>query len=308
MGSFNFLFKASDGQEIYCYRWVPDKEQKLRAIVYIAHGMAETAARYERFALALTKEGYLVFAHDHRGHGKTAKSIEEIGYLGPDGFNRMVQDMKELIDFVKNENRELPIILFGHSMGSFLAQRYISLYGESINGVILSGTSCDPGPIVNLGIFLAKKEVEKYGPKHRSVRLTKLSFGNYNKKFKPNRTEFDWLSRDAEEVDKYINDPYCGGVFTASFYYDFLRGLKETFRRENLAKIPKELPIFIFSGDMDPVGNMGRGVLKLIKTYEKLGLKNVAYKLYPGGRHEMLNEINREEVVGDIINWLNKLF
>ncbi|NYE56796.1 alpha/beta hydrolase [Carboxydothermus ferrireducens] len=308
MGSFNFLFKASDGQEIYCYRWFPDKEQKLRAIVYIAHGMAETAARYERFALALTKEGYLVFAHDHRGHGKTAKSIEEIGYLGPDGFNRMVQDMKELIDFVKNENPEFPIILFGHSMGSFLAQRYITLYGETLDGVILSGTSCGPGPIVNLGIFLAKKEVEKYGPKYRSVCLTKLSFGNYNKKFKPNRTEFDWLSRDAEEVDKYINDPYCGGVFTASFYYDFLRGLKETFRRENLAKIPKELPIFIFSGDMDPVGNMGRGVLKLIKTYEKLGLKNVAYKLYPGGRHEMLNEINREEVVRDIINWLNKLF
>ncbi|GAV26069.1 alpha/beta hydrolase [Carboxydothermus islandicus] len=308
MGSFNFLFKASDGKEIYCYRWVPDKQQKLRAIVYIAHGMAETAARYERFALALTKEGYLVFAHDHRGHGKTAKSIEEIGYLGPDGFNRMVQDMKELIGFVKNENPELPIILFGHSMGSFLAQRYITLYGETLDGVILSGTSCAPGPIVNLGIFLAKKEVEKYGPKHRSVRLTKLSFGNYNKKFKPNRTEFDWLSRDAEEVDKYINDPYCGGVFTASFYYDFLRGLKETFRRENLAKIPKELPIFIFSGDMDPVGNMGRGVLKLIKTYEKLGLKNLAYRLYPGGRHEMLNEINREEVVGDIINWLNKLF
>ncbi|GAV21499.1 alpha/beta hydrolase [Carboxydothermus pertinax] len=307
MGFTNFIFKASDGQKIYCYRWSPLEEVKPRAVIYIAHGMAETAVRYERFASVLIKKGYLVYAHDHRGHGKTAKSLLEIGYLGPDGFNRMVQDIKEIIDFVKGENSGVPIILFGHSMGSFLTQRYISLYGESINGVILSGTSGAPGPIVNLGIWQAKKEVERFGPRHRSTRLTQLTFGSYNKKFKPNRTEFDWLSRDHEEVLKYINDPYCGGVFTASFYYDFLRGLKETFRPENLRKIPKELPIFIISGDHDPVGSMGKGVLKLIKTYEKLGLTRVTYKLYPGGRHEMLNETNREEVVKDILSWLSKV-
>ena len=297
-------FKTSDNQEIFIYNWRPENEAK--GIVQIAHGMAETSYRYKRFAEKLVDESYIVYANDHRGHGNTAASIEELGYMGPDGYNRMVKDMKEFTDFIRDkEGEELPLFLFGHSMGSFLSQRYISLYGNNIQGVILSGTSGSQGPILNIGIHIAKKEVQKKGPKAKSPRLNDLSFGSYNKKFKPTRTDFDWLSRDEKEVDKYIKDPYCGGIFTTSFYYDFFRGLKENFKKGNLEKIPKDLPIYIFAGDKDPVGNMGKGVLKLVKTYEKLGIKDLEYKLYKDGRHEMLNEINRDEVIEDIIKWLD---
>jgi alpha-beta hydrolase superfamily lysophospholipase len=299
-------FKASDGQEIYAYNWCPE-DGDIKGIVQIAHGMAEASYRYKRFAKELVSQGYIVYANDHRGHGNTAASIDELGYLGPDGFTRMVEDMKEFTDFIQDkENKELPLFLFGHSMGSFLAQYYISLYGNNIQGVILSGTSGDQGPILNIGIHMAKKEVAKKGPKTRSPRLNDLSFGSYNKKFKPSRTDFDWLSRDEKEVDKYIEDPYCGGIFTTSFYYDFFRGLKETSKKSNVEKVPKNLPIYIFSGDKDPVGNMGKGVLKLVKAYQNIGIKDLEYKLYKDGRHEMLNELNRDEVMEDAVNWLNK--
>lgn len=303
-----FTFKASDGEEIFAYNWQPeDENNNVKGIVQIAHGMAEAAHRYKRFAEKLVKEGYIVYANDHRGHGKTAPSLDEIGYIGPDGYNRMVQDMKEFTDLIRDrENKDLPLFLFGHSMGSFLAQRYISHYGDNIQGVILSGTSGDQGFVLNIGISIAKREVAKKGPKARSPRLNNLSFGSYNKKFEPSRTEFDWLTRNEKEVDKYIKDPYCGGIFTTSFYYDFFKGLKENFEKSNLENIPKNLPIYIFAGDKDPVGNMGKGVLKLVKCYQRLGIKDLEYKLYKDGRHEMLNEINRDEVMEDVINWLDK--
>lgn len=303
-----FTFKASDGEEIFAYNWRPeDENNNVKGIVQIAHGMAEAAHRYKRFAEKLVKEGYIVYANDHRGHGKTAPSLDEIGYIGPDGYNRMVQDMKEFTDLIRDrENKDLPLFLFGHSMGSFLAQRYISHYGDNIQGVILSGTSGDQGFVLNIGISIAKREVAKKGPKARSPRLNNLSFGSYNKKFEPSRTEFDWLTRNEKEVDKYIKDPYCGGIFTTSFYYDFFKGLKENFEKSNLENIPKNLPIYIFAGDKDPVGNMGKGVLKLVKCYQRLGIKDLEYKLYKDGRHEMLNEINRDEVMEDVINWLDK--
>lgn len=298
--------KVSDNHKIYAYNWRPENED-IKGIVQIAHGMAETSYRYKGFAKELVAQGYIVYANDHRGHGNTAISIDELGYIGPDGFNRMVEDMKEFTDFIRyKENKDLPLFLFGHSMGSFLSQRYISLYGNGIQGVILSGTSGDQGPILHVGIRIAKREVAKKGPKTRSLRLNNLSFGNYNKKFKPNRTDFDWLSRDEKEVDKYIEDPYCGEIFTTSFYYDFFRGLKEIFKKSNVEKIPKDLPIYIFTGDKDPVGSMGRGTLKLVKTYQNIGIKNLEYKLYKDGRHEMLNEKNKDEVMRDVINWLNK--
>ncbi len=257
-------FKTSDEQEIFAYIWRPENEVK--GIVQIAHGMAETSYRYKRFAKELVDKGYIVYANDHRGHGNTAASIKEVGYIGSDGYNRMVKDMKEFTDFIRDkEGEELPLFLFGHSMGSFLSQRYISLYGNSIQGIILSGTSGNQGPIINIGIRIAEKE-----------------------------------------VDKYIEDPYCGGIFTTSFYYDFFKGLKENFKKSNLEKIPKNLPIYIFAGDKDPVGNMGKGVLKLVKTYKRLDIKDLEYKLYKDGRHEMLNEINRDEVMKDVIEWLDK--
>ncbi|MDF2884153.1 MAG: alpha/beta fold family hydrolase [Clostridiaceae bacterium] len=299
-----FDFKDSDGVNIFVYKWIPEGE--IKGIIQIAHGMAETAARYERFAGFLTGNGYLVFANDHRGHGKTAGSVEKLGYIADDdGFNWMVKDMHELNCSIRDEYKNMPVFLFGHSMGSFLSQRYIQLYGSDLSGVILSGTNGKQGSIIDIGILIAKFEMKRHGRREKSNRLNSMSFGAYNKAFKPCRTPFDWLGRDESEVDKYINDPYCGTVFTTSFYYDLFRGLKDLYKPDNLNGISKDLPIYIMAGEMDPVGNKGKGIIKLYNMYKNLNIKDVKYKLYKDGRHEMLNEINRDEVMRDIVTWFN---
>ncbi len=308
MSYSRFKFTAMDGVIINVHKWGLEEGQAIKGIVQISHGMAEWAYRYDYFAKALNREGYIVYANDHRGHGLTAPSMEDVGYISDnDGFFDKVEDMRELNQLIREEHPSLPVVLFGHSMGSFLSQRYIQLYGSDLVGVILSGSNGKQGPIINLGIALAYLEMKFKGRRHRSRLLDKLSFGSYNRAFPDNRTKFDWLSRDEKLVDRYIEDPYCGGIFTSSFFYDFLRGLKMITRRKNLEAVPKNLPIYIFSGSMDPVGGFGKGVEKLKEMYETHGLKEVSLVLYPEGRHEMLNEINRDEVIEDIVRWLNKI-
>lgn len=301
----NFSFKDDEGVEIFVYKWEPVAECNPKGVIQISHGMAEHAARYARFAERLTASGYIVYANDHRGHGKTAGKIENVGYCGEDGFNWMVKDMKELTSIIKGENPGLPVFLFGHSMGSMLSQMYIALYGSELKGAILSGTSGKQGFILNLGILMSKRQVVKIGVKAPSETMNKMTFASYNKEFMPTRTPFDWLSRDEEEVDKYVNDKLCGGVFSAGFFYDFLRGLKEMHRPEIMEKIPKSLPVYIVSGEKDPVGKNCKTVASLIEEYKKLGIKDVSYKFYKDGRHEMLNEINKDEVMKDVVNWIS---
>lgn len=301
----DFTFKDEEGVEIFAYKWTPEDDSNVKGVVQISHGMAETAARYERFAEVLNKAGYIVYANDHRGHGRTAGSVENVGYCGEDGFNWMVKDMRQLNRIIRDENPILPIFLMGHSMGSMLSQTYIENYGDTISGVILSGTSGSMGSIVDMGIIIAKIEMKRIGPKGRSSLLNSMTFGSYNKEFKPARTDFDWLNRDNAEVDKYIGDPYCGGVFSAGFFYDFLRGLKEMHKIESIKKIPVGLPVYMFSGDKDPVGKDCKTVQQLIDEYKKAGIKDVTHKFYKDGRHEMLNELNRDEVITDTIRWLD---
>ena len=305
MRTENFTFVDKGNLQIFVYKWLPDESVQVKGIVQIAHGMAETAARYEGFARALTNEGFCVYANDHRGHGRTAKEVEKLGDLGEDGFNSMVENMHGLNEKIKEENPILPLFLFGHSMGSFLTQRYICLYGHELNGAILSGSCGKQGIIIDVARIIAKGEIKKIGRSGKSHKLDKLSFGSYNNSFKPNRTAFDWLSRDNKEVDKYIADPFCGTVFTAGFFYDFLGGLKSIADQAKIENVPSDLPIYIFSGDKDPVGKNGKGVLKLVKTYKEHGIMDLTHKLYKDGRHEMLNEINKEEVTFDILKWLN---
>lgn len=306
MQSKNFSFQSGDGTTIFVYHWSPDPDTKVKGIVQIAHGMAETAARYERFADTLTRNGYIVYANDHRGHGKTAKRLQNVGYLADeDGFDWLVKDMHQLTNLIKKEYPDLPVFLFGHSMGSFAAQRYIMLYGKELKGTILSGSNGSAALLHNLGFMVAGFEVKKNGRKTKSIRMNHLSFGTFNQAFKPNRTEYDWLSRDNAEVDKYIADPFCGGVFTAGFFYDFMKGLKELDKIKNVQLVPKDLPVYIMSGDKDPVGGSGKGVKKLFDTYQKCGMTDISIKLYPEGRHEMLNELNRDEVMKDIVEWLD---
>lgn len=307
MKAENISFKAKDGTEVFASKWIMENEAKPKAVIQISHGMAEHVLRYQEFAKALLEEGYVVYGNDHRGHGRTAGSPENIGYFGDEnGWNLVVEDMKELTNIINDENPDIPVFLFGHSMGSFLSRTYIQRYGKEINGVILSGTGGDAGLLGKVGILVAKREIKRNGKRAESKRMDNLSFGSFNKAFSPNRTDFDWLSRNNKKVDKYIDDPLCGGVFTAGFFYDMLTGLKNLNKKENIKMTPKDLPIYLISGDKDPVGKNTKGVLQVYNSYRKAGVMDVVYRFYIDARHEILNEINKEEVYKDIIIWLNK--
>lgn len=304
----NFKFVDSRGIKLNCYNWENDTCDIPKAIVQISHGMSENILRYDEFARELVEEGFTVYGHDHRGHGETAASIEDLGYMDDkDNFHSMVYDLKDMNDLIKRENEGIPIILFGHSMGSFLSQRYIELYGDSIDGLILSGSNGKQKAINNLGIPISYLEMKIFGRRKQSKLMDKLSFGSFNNNFKPVRTNCDWLTRDEKEVDKYLNNKYCGNIFTASYFYDLLKGLKEIHKESNLKKIPKSLNIYILAGSKDPVGENGKGIINLYNLYKKLEIKNVSYKLYDGARHEILNEINRDEVINDIKNILEEI-
>jgi alpha-beta hydrolase superfamily lysophospholipase len=305
-----FTFKGSDGKEIFTHKWLPKKEsdksevEKIKAVVQIAHGMAEHSARYKRFAEKLTANNFGVYANDHRGHGQTEGTIENLGYFADNnGWDLVVSDMNQLTSIIKNTYPNVPLFLFGHSMGSFLCRDYMFTFSSNIAGVILSATAGDPGLLGNLGIIISKIESMIKGKKTQSPLLDNLSFGSFNKPFKPNRTKFDWLSRDNAEVDKYVDDPFCGTIFKAGFFNDLLKGIKKINTPFNINSIPKDLPVYLFSGSDDPVGDFTKGVQKIYKSYKKAGIKNLKMKFYENGRHEMLNEINREEVFNDIIDW-----
>jgi alpha-beta hydrolase superfamily lysophospholipase len=313
MKSDVFSFRAPDSIEIFTYRWLPDSQSDTRAVVQIVHGMAEHAARYERFAKVLVDAGYAVYANDLRGHGKTAGSADNLGYFSDDqGWKKVVDDVHALTQIIKKENPKLPVFLFGHSMGSFVARHYAMLYGTEISGLVLSGTGGDPGLGGKIALSIGKREAKKKGKKTKSPTMDKLLFGMYNRSFRPNRTRFDWLSRDSAEVDKYVSDSFCGNIGAAGFYYDVLEGVFFVNKLENVKSIPKQLPVYFFSGTLDPVGSKTpwsgktKGMLQAYNAMLRVGVKDVTVKLYPDGRHEMLNEINRDEVFKDVISWLDK--
>lgn len=296
----------SDNSEVYVKKWMK-KEGTPKAIVQLSHGMAEHIERYDQFAEYLASEGMIVYGNDHRGHGKTGERTGVFGYFAEEeGFDRAVSDLNEVTEHIKTDFPCIPIFLFGHSMGSFLARRYIQKYGQEIVGVILSGTGGNPGLAGKLGRMIAKMEMRKKGPKVPSPRLDKLVFGSYNKGIHQAKTKFDWLSRNHEEVEKYINDPLCGQICTSGFFYDLLSGLEAIHRDGPIRQIPRDLPILFLSGSNDPVGGKTKGVLKAIEQYRNNGIKNIEYTFFPEGRHEMLNETNKEEVYHSILTWILK--
>ena len=299
--------RATDGTPIHVNRWLP--EGSPRAAVQVAHGMAEHSDRYGRFAEALTAAGFAVYAGDHRGHKGTASTHDEEGYFADkDGWATAVGDLVSITETIRAEQPGLPVVLFGHSMGSFLSRAYAAEpAGRELAGLVLSGTAGDPGALGAVGGVIASLQGRIRGRRHRSGLMNTLSFGQYNAAFKPNRTEFDWLSRDPAEVDKYIADEWCGNVFTAGFYADLLGGLRAINSDALVAKVPHDLPILILSGDQDPVGDNGKGPTAVAEQYRRAGVTDVTLTLYPGGRHEMLNETNRDEVTTDIVEWIDRL-
>ncbi|NOJ71563.1 alpha/beta hydrolase [Paenibacillus alvei] len=306
MRTNTFHFLDEENVRIHVYHWLPDEAIEIQGVVQIAHGMTETALRYERFAEKLTAAGYVVYANDHRGHGRTAATEQDLGYVGENGFMWMVRNMAQLTKIIREQHNNLPLFLFAHSMGSFLAQQYITEHADLIDGLILCGSNGPRGPELLAGASVTKLIASMKGSRHRSAFIDKLAFGSFNRKFQPARTQVDWLSRDPKEVDKYVEDPYCGFLSTVGFYRDFFKLLRNIHRPEVMNHIPKQLPILLIAGDDDPVGNYGKGVRKLADQYRQLGLEQVECKLYEGARHELLNETNRDEVTADCLAWLQR--
>lgn len=306
MPSDTFTFRTDDGSDIFTYRWLPEAGAPIKAAVQIAHGMAEHAGRYGRFAETLCAAGYAVYANDHRGHGRTAGDLARIGYFADqEGWFKVAGDLMQLTGIIRENHPGVPMFLLGHSMGSFLVRTVITRDAGDLAGAVLSGTGGDPGLLGKAGLVLARAVGAIKGRRHPSRLLNALSFGGFNKPFAPARTDFDWLNRDPAEVDRYIADPLCGGIFSAGFFVDLLEGIAYLHKPENIARIPKDLPICLFSGDADPVGDRTRGVRQVAEAYRRAGIRDVTLRFYQGGRHEMLNETNRREVFEDTIAWLD---
>ena len=298
MAADAFYFEARDGARLFVRRWLP--EGRVRAIVQIVHGLAEHSGRYQDFAEALNRAGVGAYEGDLRGHGRSAEG-GALGFFAPkEGWRRCLDDLADLNRHVASVHPATPIILFGHSMGSFLAQNFVAERGDRLAGAIFSGSNGRPPAIAALGRLIARIERLRLGPKGKSALLKSMWFGAFNKPFEPARTVFDWLSRDPAAVDAYVADPLCGFDFTTQLAVDVLDALPSMLAPENVARIPTSLPILIVSGSRDPVGP---NIENLVETYRKAGL-HPKLRLYPDGRHEMLNEINREAVKADIVGWI----
>ena len=298
-----FFLSASDGHDVACYSWVPTNP---KALVQIAHGMGEHARRYDWVARQLIAEGYAVYANDHRGHGETSGPV--LGYMGADGWNRALADMYELGQLARGKHEGLKLILLGHSMGSMLSQQYITRYGCSIDALVLSGS---PGfresKLAFIGHMMMKFERWRHGPDGASELMQDVIFRKSNTAFdSPGATGFEWLSRDHEEVAIYIADEQCGFVLSPGSLIEMYEGSAISQVKPSLLKIPQNLPIYIFSGSQDPVHGGQADLDRLVDAYRKCGLAQITYKLYPGGRHEMFNETNKDEVLSELVLWLEE--
>ncbi len=299
-------YNAKDGEIICYYKWEALDPKKIRGIIQIAHGIGEHAGRYDRIAHRLQKEGFVIYANDHRAHGKTAEIKRLYGYYdGENYFRDAVNDMHSLSELMKEENPNARFILFGHSMGSLLSRKYVLKYGDEIDALILSGTANFIKGLGHFGLASTKLVSALRGRERSNETLRTIFFDEFNKKFKPNRTDLDWISSDDEAVDAFESDPYRIENFSIGVFADILTHSRELNKSTAFAKTPDELPILIFSGDKDPVGEMGKGVTKVAANYKKYGNENLTFNLYEGGRHEMLNEKNSEEVEADIIAWID---
>lgn len=293
------ILTAPDGHEIHMHMWSP--EGAAARVIQILHGLGEHAARYERFAHAAASRGYVVCVHDHRGHGP---HTEELGHFADDnGWHLLVADALLVQDFSRERFADAPHVLLGHSMGSYIAQSFAMHYGDRLSALILSASTWTSRLQLFPALAIAHIEAWRLGIRGKSALLNKLGFGDFNKRFAPARTEMDWLSRDAAEVDKYITDPLCGGPYSCGMWLDLLRGLIDISSDNSLARVPAGLPLLITGGECDPVGG-DRGMTRLMMHYAQSGHQRISVKIFPGGRHEMLNESNRDEVTANWLDWI----
>ena len=303
MNHSTFWLTANDRSRLYVNQWMPEGPAK--AVVMLSHGMAEHSGRYARLAEALCGAGYGLYALDQRGHGRTADEGTLGLYAETDGWNKVVGDLASLNQHIGQQQPGLPIILLGHSMGSYIAQAYLLHHSASLHGAILSGSNFQPVALYRAARVIARIERLRQGLRGRSALIEFLSFGSFNKAFRPNRTAFDWLSRDPDEVDKYINDPLCGFRCTNQLWIDLLGGLQQISKASNLAQIDPGLPILVMGGECDPVSE-GKRLNSLADALRDAGCQHLQLTVYPQARHEVFNETNRDAVTADVLAWLDQ--
>lgn len=286
------------------YLWLPPGP--CRAVVQIAHGLAEHAGRYARLAEALTTAGYGVYANDHRGHGRTCKNENQLGFFAEhDGWRLCLDDLLALNRHIAAAHPGTPIVLLGHSMGSTMAEQFMGEHGDALAGVVLSGSSGQPTVLASVGRLIMRIERWRVGRRGRSKLAQLLTFEAFNKQFAPSRTAFDWLSRDPAEVDRYVTDPLCGFPASVQLWIDLIDGAKTASSVAYLARIPRNLPIYVIAGALDPVSGRTKQLQPMLTGYKAAGLK-VQHRFYPEARHELFNETNRDEVTRDLIGWMSK--
>ncbi|MDK1471998.1 alpha/beta hydrolase [Streptomyces sp. 549] len=295
--------RAADNTAVATYTWLPDGPP--RALVQIAHGAAEHAGRYDRFARHLTRHGYAVVASDHRGHGATAAGTGGPGVVGESGWRAVVDDLRTVADRALAALPEpVPHFLFGHSMGSQLARDYAQEYGAQLSGLLLSGTFRSlPGCETETAVRRLNEEIDAHGRAAPSSFVPEL-FGSLNDAFE-HRTGFEWLSRDSAEVDRYVADKRCGFPFSAGLALDWVLGVRKANAPYALARVPRDLPVHVAVGDQDPCHQGMTLVYELLEDFRYLGLTDLTWRAYAGARHEILNETHRDQVHADLTAWLD---
>ena len=303
MTTDSFWLDANDRTGLFVNRWLPTGAAK--AIVLLAHGMAEHGGRYARLGRALCDAGFGLYVHDQRGHGKTAEGGTPGYFADHDGWCAVVSDVASLQQHINQAHPGIPVFLLGHSMGSYIAQSYLVHHSASLHGAILSASNFQPVMLYRAASLIAHVERCRQGPKGRSALIEWLSFGSFNKAFTPNRTRYDWLSRDPAEIDAYAADPLCGFRCTNQLWIDLLDGLQEISKPANLSQIDASLPILVIGGECDPV-SAGKRLTDLANALRQSGNPSVQLKVYPQARHELFNETNRDAVMDDVIAWLEE--
>jgi len=303
LGAERICLATRDNHSISVDCWQPIAGERPSAVIQVCHGLAEHAARYERFAQACVERGIVVAAHSHRGHGETCPPDRLGHFADQDGWDKIVDDALQVRQHLLQQYEGVPLILFGHSMGSYIAQCSVMRHSPGVAGLVLSATTYSSRVKLLIARALARLEIIRIGGSAQSRLLDKISFGDFNNTFAPNRSDFDWLSRDETEVDRYETDPLCGVVSSSRLWHDLTGGLLEITTTSAIRSVPAEMPILIMGGEHDPVGGQS-GLDALATKYRSAGHTDTTLKVYAGGRHEMLNEINRDEVTRDIIDWV----
>lgn len=300
-----FYFDSRDRQnKIHAVKWIPDVEKPV-CIFQIVHGMAEHIERYDEFAGFLAEKGILVVGEDHLGHGKSVPEGGRYGYFcEEDAASVLVRDVHRLKKIMQEQYPGILYLIMGHSMGSFITRNYLFNYGSGIDGAVIVGTGMQSKFTLMAARTVTAVQKVFCGSRHVGKFIDKASFGKFNDRFRPARTAFDWLSRNEENVDRYIADPLCGFVFTLNGFAALFKLIHNCYDAGKLEKMPKQLPVLLVSGADDPVGNYGKSVEKVYRSYQEIGMQNVQMRLYEKDRHELLNEIDREQVYGDIYRWI----